>query len=91
MSVSLNGSFGATGQSATQTHNGGILALSLSGTFVATVVLERSFNNGATWHTLETYTSANEVNIEAASPAIVFRLNCTSYSSGTVNYFIAYN
>jgi hypothetical protein len=54
MSVSINGSFGATGQSAEQTHNGGNLALSLSGTFVATVTLERSYNNGSTWHTVET-------------------------------------
>ena len=104
----LTGTFTATGQSAgLQVY--GNYNITLTGTFVATVRIERSFDEGASWAVLSkdaagtpnAYTSAlslvlnePENSAEAVAgatekPNIRVRLNCTSYTSGTVNYRIS--
>jgi hypothetical protein len=89
MATSVSGTFAATGTSAAQNHSGGgLLGLSISGTFVGTIKLERYM--GAAWHTIETYTSITEKNVSTASASILYRLNCSAYTSGTVTYYLGY-
>lgn len=59
--------------------------LSVSGTFVATVSLQRSFDDGATWHTVEDYTVPTEKIIENPSQSVKWRLGAATgnYTSGT--------
>lgn len=65
-------------------------------TFVASVQLERSFDNGVTWLPI---TAAGTQLYQWTAPAsevanecegnVLYRLNCTSYTSDTVNYRIS--
>jgi hypothetical protein len=94
MSLNITGTFGATGRSNTLSNRatlntGKRMALSLSGTFVATVTLDRSYDAGATWHIIESYTAATEVNVETPSDQFTYSLNCSAFTSGTVTYFMA--
>lgn len=69
----------------------------LWGTFVGTVQLEKSFNGGTTWlvccednsGTAAAYTGS--VNLSGYEPEydVIYRWNCTAYTSGTVNYRIS--
>ncbi len=79
--LSVAGSFTATGTSTEIpiTHGD----LSISGTFDATVQLQRNF--GGAWQVVETITAPVELVIEPGKNQ-VFRLECTVYTSGTVNY-----
>jgi hypothetical protein len=94
----LTGSFTGTGQSATfrpfpakYPHAG--FNVTLRGTFVATVRLERSFDDGVTWDPLTAagtpmfvFTGpASEIQ-EEPEEGVLYRLNCTAYTSGTVDY-----
>lgn len=96
----IAGTFTATGQSASfapavdaRGTNGGAFNVTLSGTFVGTVKLQRSFDNGTTWHDLTAAgtaiaaftTAVSEVWVEPEA-GVNFRLNCTAYTSGTVTY-----
>jgi hypothetical protein len=74
------------------------LHLALSGTFVATVVLERSFDAGTTW--LPVFHQNGGAAISFTAPVcmlidcgledgVLHRLNCTAYTSGTVTYRIS--
>lgn len=59
--------------------------LSLSGTFVATVQLQRSFDAGSTWLVVKSYTAvAEEVGDAGDEKGVLHRLECTAYTSGTV-------
>ena len=90
------GTFTATGGGqATPVRRGG-LNLSLSGTFVATLVLERSFDGGTTWlpctyidGTALSWTAPISTGFEEAENGVQFRFNCTSYTSGTISYRIS--
>lgn len=87
------GAFTGTGQSGSVELYGGF-NLTLSGPFVATVKLERSFDNGSTWLVCSRDTAGNEasytapVSLVANEPeaGVIYRLNCTVYTSGTVTY-----
>lgn len=67
------------------------------GTFSGTAQLEKSFNGGTTWlpcckdndGTAASYTSA--INLSAFEPeyGVLYRWNCTAYTSGTINYRIS--
>ena len=93
----VTGTFAATGQSAVFSPQGinpvsRPFNLSLWGTFAATVQLERSFD-GATWLPLTAlgtavyvFTAPCSETAEETEMGVVYRLNCTSYTSGTVNY-----
>lgn len=69
--------------------------ITLSGTFVATVVPERSFDNGATWHPLTalgeaiSFTAPVSETFEESEAGVSIRLSCT-WTSGTVTYRLSY-
>jgi len=68
--------------------------LSLWGTFSGSVRVERSFDGGATWlecsrdgaGTPAAYAAPISVVMEEPEAGVLYRLNCTTRSSGTVNY-----
>ena len=82
-----------TGSFATTANSGQIqlekhFNLSLSGTFSATVIIQRSFDGGSTWKDIKSYTAAiEETGIEPESD-VFYRLSCT-HSTGTVTYRLA--
>jgi hypothetical protein len=104
--ANVTGSFVATGQSASFTPNisdrstkAGAFNVSLTGTAVATVQLEKSFDNGTTWCLIygggsQLYVwSYNSVNLaeqaQESEQPVLYRLNCTGYTSGTLAYRIS--
>ena len=86
-SVKLEGTFDAQGQSEVvrvrEWFN-----LSLSGTFDATIAAERSFDAGVTWVEVEAFTGKVERR-GYETEDLLYRLNCTQYTSGTVLYRIS--
>ncbi len=66
------------------------------GTFVATVLLERTFDGGTNWHALtgsgtiisEVTAACSEISKESEC-GIYYRLHCTSFTSGAANYRIS--
>lgn len=91
-----SGSFTATGQS-TPVQIYGRANLSLTGTFVGTVQLERSDAQAGTYTvvardvtgTPAVWSSAFQgVPFEEDEQGMWYRLTCTSYTSGTINYRI---
>ena len=60
--------------------------LSLSGTFVGTVLVERSFDSGSTYHLVATHTTIVETRYPEAEVGVLYRLRCSIYTSGTVTY-----
>jgi hypothetical protein len=101
--ANVTGSFTATGQSAsftprvaTRDTQSGNFSVWLSGTAVASVQLEASFDNGTTWCQIyaggsQLYVwSYNSVNlkeaVEECEQGVIYRLNCTAYTSGTLAY-----
>lgn len=102
--MAVTGTFEATGQSATFTPNVatrdtncGQFNISASGTFVATVQIERSFDNGTNWFvcssdsagTAASFTAPFSVVAEEPTPGVIYRLNCTALTSGEVDYRIS--
>jgi hypothetical protein len=104
--ANVTGSFTATGQSATfaprvgeRLTQSGQFNVALTGTAVATVQLERSFDNGVTWTAIYaggtqlyswSYSSGNlSESAEECEPGVIYRLNCTAYTSGTLTYRIS--
>jgi hypothetical protein len=68
--------------------------VALWGTFVATVILEKSFDNGVTYvpvlrpggNTAVSYSAPSAEVIGEPEDGVLYRLRCTAYTSGTVNY-----
>jgi len=65
--------------------------ITVSGTFVATIVVERSFDSGATWHAkwpsgVYSITDPRSFADSESEAGVVYRLNCTAWSSGTATY-----
>ncbi len=58
--------------------------ISIDGTFVGTVAVQRNVEG---WSTIQTYTAPTEIVVENGAPTPV-RLNCTAYTSGTISYAI---
>lgn len=89
----LTGAFTGTGQSQAVELFGGF-NLTLSGTFVGTVRLRRSFDNGATWFPVSRDTAGNEASYTAPASlvanepenGVLYQLECTAFTSGTINY-----
>lgn len=94
----LEGTFGAAGQSGSITLDGEF-NITLTGTAVAAVQLEKSFDGGTTWCAIFaggtqlyqwSYSSSNfSETAEELEAGVRYRLNCTSCSSGTLNYRIS--
>ena len=97
----IAGTFSATGQSATfaplvgsRNTNSGQFNVSVSGTFVATFQLQRSFDNAVTWivcssdsaGTAASWTAPFSVVVEEPEAGVLYRLACTAYTSGTATY-----
>jgi hypothetical protein len=93
----LTGSFTATGQSPSfQATTGRGINVTISGTFSASAVLERSFDGGTVWYPV-TYPDGTGISFTAAfsGPAweesesrVLYRLNCT-WVSGTMAYRVS--
>jgi len=60
--------------------------VSVWGTFVGTVALQRSFDGGTTWLTVSTYTAATETTKYEPEPAL-YRMGTaiSGYTSGTIS------
>lgn len=99
MAQNLTNAFTATGQSAAFLPDGigdsltRSFNISVWGTFVGTVQLERSFDNGTTWLPLtaggtqiEKFTAPASESVDEFEVGVLYRLNCTAYTSGTINY-----
>lgn len=70
--------------------------ISLSGTFSATVQLERSFDGGTTWlpvtyidGTAISWTAPISTSFSEPELGVQYRFNCTAYTSGTVSWRIS--
>lgn len=67
----------------------------LAGTFVATLRMVRSYDNGATWSPLTAlgssfvFTGPCQEMFEEAEPGVLYTWECTSYTSGVINYRIS--
>ncbi len=82
----LEGSFTGTGQSGSL-YLYGDFDLSLSGWGSATVLLQKSYDAGTNWKTIETYTAdAQPSGVQKNKDGALFRLNCTVHGSGTIVY-----
>ena len=76
---------------AQNTFSNGVLitkdfSLSLSGTWVATVFVQRSFDGGTSWVDVESFTSNGEFVGYEPEEGIYYRFGCKTggYTSGTV-------
>lgn len=69
----------------------GQFTVSVSGTFVATITLQRSFDNGATWKDVEEITAQVEKNYEDFTEGIKYRAGVKTggYTSGTAEVILA--
>ena len=57
--------------------------VTIGGTFVATIQLQRSFDRGTTWSTVKEVTAAYDgVGIEP-EPGVLYRFACTAFTSGS--------
>ena len=97
----LTGSFTATGRSTPfapivggSPNNIAQFNVSLSGTFVATVTLDRSFDNGVTWivcssdgaGSAASFTAPISVVAEEPEAGVIYSFNCSAFTSGTATY-----
>lgn len=89
----VSGAFTGTGASA-NTAFYGAFNVAVWGTFNATVALQRSFDGGVTWINAGADALGTPVLIPTACSfwtvepevGVLYQLNCTSFTSGTVNY-----
>lgn len=67
--------------------------VSISGTFSATVVLQRSIGNEISWVDINTYTSGTTATISDAldNQIVYYRLRCSAYTSGTAVSSLTYS
>jgi hypothetical protein len=61
--------------------------VTVSGTFVATVTLQRSYDGGATWHDRKVYTSAADEVLEETEYGVLYRIGIKTgeFTSGSVD------
>lgn len=90
----ITGSFTGTTTSATlsnyaSTESDKKMTISIAGTFVATVNLDRSYDAGGSWNTIKSYTVPIEENLDTPSDAFIYRLDCSAFTSGQVDYALA--
>ncbi len=88
----VSSTFGALGSStALVVKKGDTVKFSISGTFVASVLMEYSDNAGQTWYTFKKYTAAASGLVQVDFSGFkdgLLRLRCDDYTSGTVTYSI---
>lgn len=81
----VEGTFGATGNSNPFVTREGF-NLSLSGFGTATVVLQRSFDQGSNWRDVESFDADAEKRVDDPESGVYYRLNCSAYTSGPIAY-----
>lgn len=88
MANRTSGAFTGTGSSADVAFQVG--HLSLWGTFVATISLQSSFDDGVTWHDVDaaSFTAVADKIVEGGAWNTRWRLNVSGFTSGTINYFL---
>ena len=87
----VTGAFGSSTASAAFTALPGYFNISISGTWVGTTTLQRSFNQGTTWLAVTSYTNtaANaEALIHEPESGVQYRFSCV-YTSGSCVYRIS--
>lgn len=90
----IRGAFTATGNSENfrRDPGRGAFNMSLWGTFVGTVIPERSFDGGDTFLPLTalgssiSFTAPCTEIFEEPEAGVLYRLRCSAYTSGTINY-----
>lgn len=95
--TAVSGSFSGVGQSASIKIRGMANVSLFFGGAVATVALERSFDDGATWFVVSknsvpedaSYTDNVDAVIEESEPNVLYRWNCTAFTSGGITYRIS--
>lgn len=93
----VSGTFTGTGNGASILVQGRF-NIAIWGTFSATVAVEKSYDAGATWiavgrdaaGTAATYTAETSVLTEEPENGVLWRLRCSAYTSGTVNWRISH-
>ena len=86
----VTGTFTATGNSTPIPGNSeGSIGVLVQDFGVGTVNLQWSFDGGTNWDTLESYTSNTNKIVLSPSDSILYRLNCSAYTSGTIRYGLA--
>lgn len=60
--------------------------LSLAGFGTASVALQRSFDGGANWRTVDSFAGAAEMAGLEPESGMLYRLDCTDYTDGTIAY-----
>lgn len=83
----LTGAFAGTGVSLAFLASLPEYNLSLYGGS-GTVALERSFDSGSTWATVETFAADAERIVDNVEVDTLYRFNCTAFTSGPINYRI---
>lgn len=78
----------ATGASEAVRCDNDVKTLMVAGTFVATIHLEGSPDDGTTWITLGNVTAAGLVNVTNGFSYL--RANVTAFTSGTIDSWIIY-
>lgn len=88
----MNGTFTATGSSDAYSFPPGQYNLSLSGLppgDTARVTLERSFDGGATWRAVGSFTAnAEQILTVAGVEDVPHRLTCDAFAGGGIHYRI---
>jgi len=95
LAVKVEGELTGTGQSLSEIFTGRF-NVSIFGEFTAEIQLERSFDGGAAWvvctddsGTKHSWTKAISIIANEPEHNVHYRLNCTSYTSGTISYRIS--
>lgn len=91
------GSFTGTGNGTAVALSPGGANLAIWGTFVGTVVAEKSFDSGSTWiaasypaiSTAISLTAPAAITVEEPERGVQWRVRCSAYTSGTINYRIS--
>lgn len=96
----VSGTLSATGAGSTILAPTGATVLNVSawGTFSGTVQVERSFDGGTTWLPLSrdvvgsaaSFTAPFSLQVRETESGVLYRLNCTAYSSGPISYRLSY-
>jgi len=81
----VEGEFTGTGQSG-DINLFSDFNVSLSGFGTASINLERSFDSGDTWKLVKNYTADTEERGFESESGVLYRLNVSSYTSGTIAF-----
>ena len=87
MANPITGTFSATGASASAARQDDF-SISLEGFGTATVQLQKSYDEGATWKVVKSYTADVEELAYEPEGGIKYRLECTAWTSGDIKYRI---